>query len=507
MTTKKMTSVIALAAMSLGLATAQAQTPTASAPAEKAAAPALSPTEQWIKDVKNPAPWFSWGADLRLRSEFSKNMVTLSAGVPRSQQDYFRFRGRVWTSLAPLDDVSLNARLAAEPREWMQPSFTGANGKHSGMEWRYGIVDNLNIKWKNILDQPLTLTAGRQDIQLGDPLNWWLVGDGTPGDGSFSFFLDSIRLNLDLKDAKTTIDAIYIYQNAQPGAWIPTIGRSSNPAGHPLTATLNDYYLTEQDEQGAILYLSNKSIKNTQVDAYFMYKRDNAQYRWGDDANLYTMGSKITGDITAHWRYSVEGAYQTGNKRVDRLGTPSSPDREVDAWGLNTRLTYQVKDELQNQFRLAGEFMSGDDPSSDKNEGFDQLWGRWPRWSELYIYSYIPETGRVSESGNIIRFGPGWSITPAKNLTFSTDYYALFADRAFSTDSGGLPPSGASKTSGGAFGTGTFRGHFLQTVLKYKFSQHVSGHLWGEFLWMGDYYASANRDMMTYLRAELLFTF
>jgi len=33
----------------------------------------------------------------------------------------------------------------------------------------------------------------------------------------------------------------------------------------------------------------------------------------------------------------------------------------------------------------------------------------------------------------------------------------------------------------------------------------VSGHLWGEFMWMGDYYAQ--RDTMAFLRAELLFTF
>ena len=29
------------------------------------APPALSSTEQTIKDIKNPVPWFSWGADFR----------------------------------------------------------------------------------------------------------------------------------------------------------------------------------------------------------------------------------------------------------------------------------------------------------------------------------------------------------------------------------------------------------------------------------------------------------
>jgi hypothetical protein len=52
---------------------------------------------------------------------------------------------------------------------------------------------------------------------------------------------------------------------------------------------------------------------------------------------------------------------------------------------------------------------------------------------------------------------------------------------------------------------GNFRGHFLQTVLKHQFNKHVSGHLWAEFIWQGDYYAQ--RDLMTFLRAEMLFTF
>ena len=52
---------------------------------------------------------------------------------------------------------------------------------------------------------------------------------------------------------------------------------------------------------------------------------------------------------------------------------------------------------------------------------------------------------------------------------------------------------------------GNFRGQYLQAVLKYKFSQHVSGHLWGELLFPGNYYASD--QLMTFLRAEVMFTF
>ncbi len=43
---------------------------------------------------------------------------------------------------------------------------------------------------------------------------------------------------------------------------------------------------------------------------------------------------------------------------------------------------------------------------------FDVLWGRWPRWSEMYnIYSYVQET-RVGQTANLYRFGPTWSLSP-----------------------------------------------------------------------------------------------
>ena len=147
--------------------------------------------EQTLQDIKNPFSWLSWGGDLRIRNEYFNNALSLTSDPRLSplfgglhSQDYFRYRGRVWTSITPTEGLSLNARLAAEPREFMEPSTMDTFYGHSGMQWRYGIIDSLNVKWKP-LDEPVTVTVGRQDIFLGDG---WLVGDGTPEDGSFTFF-------------------------------------------------------------------------------------------------------------------------------------------------------------------------------------------------------------------------------------------------------------------------------------------------------------------------------
>ena len=52
--------------------------------------------------------------------------------------------------------------------------------------------------------------------------------------------------------------------------------------------------------------------------------------------------------------------------------------------------------------------------------------------------------------------------------------------------------------------TGNFRGQYLQAILRYKFSAHMSGHLWSEFVFPGDFYQST--QVMAFLRAELMFT-
>jgi hypothetical protein len=501
----KLKLMLGLAALAAATTLAQTQT------AAPAAATPPPPTafDQWVKDTKNLVVPITWGADVRLRNEDVINALTLSDGGARHEQDYFRFRERIWASAMPVTNVSINLRLAAEQREWMKPANAGQYGYRSGFEERYGILDNANLKWKNIMDQPLSITAGRQDIALGDPDDWWLVMDGTPGDGSWTFFLDSIRTTYELKDAQTKVDVIYIYQNALPDEWVPTIGESSDNTS-PLGK--RPYYLTEQNEQGVILYLSNKSIKNAQIDGYLIYKHDNrtdtSLISNGDNADIYTFGSKVTGTPADHWSYSAEGAYQFGNKQDPKV-LPAYVNvangwRKIDAYAGKLRVNYLFKDQMQNQVSLVGEFLSGDDPNSKgKDEMFDVLWGRYPRWTELGTWSYAAETaGKYLQMNNLGRVGLNWNVTPVKGLNFNAMYNALFAPESTPTrDITGTSPANPERFSK----NGNFRGHYVQGILKYQWNKYVTAQVKGELLLEGDYYAQ--RDVMSFLRTELTFTF
>ena len=489
-TARKISNLGVLAASAALVSSTSAQTVSSSAvPAASAPSPALTGTEQTIKDIKQPCKEFNWGGDFRVRNEYFYDLLTLNPNNSLNEQDYFRFRGRIWASVMPVEDLSLNVRLASEPREWMQPAgYTPYKG-NSGLDMGQGVFDTLNVKWKNIGGVPLTVSAGRQDLFLGDG---WLVGDGTPYDGSWTYFLDSARITYDLKDQNTTIDAIGIVQEAYDNAWMPTIG-----SNHRL--------LTEQNEKGAILQVANTSMKAANLTGYLIYKHDDAVNGGGsvaDNADIYTIGGRVNGLLSANWKYWAEGAYQFGDKQYPGKAAPYSNSRTIDAFGLNSKLTYMVKDKLNNQFTMACEFLSGDSPSSTgRDEMFDVLWGRWPRWSEIGLYSYAAET-RIGQEANLIRFGPTWTLNPIKDLEFSASYYALFSQTS-------VPTIGAIPTAaqGGPLFTdsGNFRGHFTQAVLKYKFSQHMTGHLWGELLFPGDYYV--HQEMITFLRAEVMLTF
>jgi hypothetical protein len=488
MTTKVQLLTITTLGMTLVVASAQTTQTTAGTPLAPPP-PVLSPTEQTIQDIKNPFPWMNWGGDLRVRNEYFNDLLTLNPNAYTHQQDYFRFRGRVFASVTPVDDLSVNVRLTAEPREWMMPAgYTTYHG-NEGMAWYYGIFDAMNVQWRNVATLPLTVTVGRQDVFLGDG---WLVAEGTPYDGSWTTYIDSARLTYVFKEQHTTVDAIGIIQNAWNNAWIPIINASG--------ATT----LTEQNEKGAILQVANTSIPEANLTGYFIYKNDSQVAANGDNADIYTFGGRVSGLVQEHWKYSVEGAYQCGQKQDNVLNqsgnnptlSPSAQTtgfRNLNAYAGNTKLSYLFNDAYNDQLSLSYEFLSGDNPNTKNDEMFDVLWGRWPRWSEIGLYMYAKET-RIGQEGNLHRFGPTWSVSPTKKMTFSTSYYALFSDQNVAT-----------RGATGLFTeSGNFRGHFAQAVLKYTFSKHVNGHLWGELLFPGDYYQYTT--VIPFVRVEVTFT-
>lgn len=434
-------------------------------------------------DMKNGitqlVPWLSVGADFRFRENYGQNIKTLQN---RQTWHFERYRTRLWWKVSPCDDLSFNFRLTYEPYIYDHPTtqISPANNE--------ALFDEMNFEWKKFLNLPVTLKVGRQDINLGDK---WLIYDGTPGDGSRTFFFDAVRATITCDPrTKSALDLIYLNNRANSSARI----RPFSDQGVELA---------EMDSQGVIVYGSNKSIADTTIEPYFIYKHD----EWitaPQRADIYTLGLRTVRNFGEHWVASGELAKQFGHKQ----------GRVLDSLGFNGRVTYKFKDPHDSEVYAGYEFDSGDKPGSrGRDEAFDRLWGRNTEWSDMYNGYIDSIEGPKAMSTNLHRVSLGWQAsfedpcgckfsTVAKPYTLVLEHNILFADENNAYVKGISPSSG--KTG---FSTeGNFRGQLPRAQLLYKFNEHVSGQFLAEFFFPGDFYTDLRNDVALFLRYQLVVT-
>jgi hypothetical protein len=412
-----------------------------------------------------------------------------------SKWNWYQNRMRWWTKTKISDDIEFNLRFAWEFRVWDEPQRkrTDQGTDFSEIAW-----DQFNLTVRNLFDMPLTMVAGRQDIRLGEG---WLIWDAGPLDAARTAYFDALRFTYKIPEKDTTIDMIYVENRSAEDAYLKPINDRRRQ-------------ITEQDERGVMLYVTDKSRPNLQLEGYFIFKNDNpVNFRptggvtgndawpktWSKKAEIYTFGGAISGPIghSEHWRYRAEGAVQTGKKQTV---AGDNPERSLLAFGTVDRIEYHFNDAKKNKLRASFEYRSGDDRNTSKNEAFDPLWGEWPPWSEIVnIYAYTLET-MIGETTNLYRLGFGHSMQLTDKMTMDTDYHLLWADentRGGYTHSSGL----------GWSDSGKFRGQLATWQLKYTLSKNLNGHLLLEYFQPGDYYIDSSRDPAFFMRINLDYTF
>jgi hypothetical protein len=509
-----------------------AATPQSSAPAATAAPAAATPpapvkvaepahwhtmNNAFMDAFHNPFDGLQMGLDLRLRDEYNHNTSSLDDQFGDNydnaakeikhgnwnEENGQRYRMRwstIWT-LSP--DVTFNTRLVWEFWTWDTEKGPSRANSDQNLDMREMIFDRMNLTFKNAFDAPMTLVVGRQDIMLG---TGWLVNDGTPRDGSRTMFFDALRATIDLRD-KTQLDLIGITQYDDEETWL-------KPINH------RDYLsLTQKtDETGFIGYLTDKSIKNTTLEGYYIYKKEepsNYTKFWrtrsenwsttpGRDQEIHTFGGRIAQKLDDNWSYSVEVAKQFGRKD---MGTyPSHDNQSMKSLGSNDSLVYAFNDEWKNELRTTFEYLSGDKPGTKGSEAFDPLWGDWPqpqRGGDLVpnMYTYENAKGEVT---NLYRLGFGHTFKPIKNWSFATDYNLLWADQNTKGDSG---------SPAGSYGSpvftknGNFRGQLFSWLATYSCCKNFKTSFTLDYFVPGNYYDQSTRDHAVFARVNLEWTF
>jgi hypothetical protein len=429
------------------------------------------------------------GASFRLRHEYLNDTKDMD-NDQLDNRNYFRIKASLWGQLAFDKKAALYAKLSDEFRAYTyfggttssSPDKTAAKkGYH--FDINETIFDNLYFDIKRVFDTPVDLRVGRQDLLLSDYGEGFLIADGTPGDGSRTYYFNAAKASWHI-DPNNTLDAIYV-NDPRDEEFLPVINetrlvKASNPSVDKVSQQL-----TSTDEKGYILYLRNKSIKDLYLEGYYIYKTEAQEGGAGlqsQRTRLHTFGSFSKFNFSPYTLRGQlarqEGDYGDNSRRG--LGGYVYLDRVFKniPWSPLASLGYI--------------YLSGDKAGTSGNEAWDPLFSRYPWISELYISSLASETGIISYWTNLQWERASVSLFPLKKTKISLFYNFLRANAQVAASS---IFSGTNKT----------KGQLLQTRLDYEINKNITTYLLAEYFIPGKFFA--HQSEAVFLRAEVSIKF
>jgi hypothetical protein len=392
----------------------------------------------------------------RFRFEAWDNAVNLDDAAADSFA-YTRNRTTLGLDWKPAKNLEVLGKVTNEFRVYIAPKDRAFNAHEL-------FVDNLYVKWTIPGRLPIAVTAGRQDLNFGEG---FVIADGTPGDGSRSYYFNALRLDADL--AKGHRLTAFAHAQKATDRFLPVI--NARPQA-----------LAEQPETALALYYAG-AFGKTKLDAYAVHKTTDANEAWPIPARTDTFGARAVTALSKPLTLTAEAALQTGGYGdAGRSAYGAILHLDCDLAGILPWLKSAV---------VGGILLSGDDPATARIEGWDPIFSRWPKWSESYIYTFTRES-RASY----------WS-----NLS------SLYAQLAFDLGSRSdghimVMPMGAEHASPGTFpgGTGLRRGTLYRARLNYKISKYATGRVIWEHLDPGSFYFPG-ASSYNWLQFELIFRY
>jgi hypothetical protein len=446
-------------ALLCGTTVLQAAPPSAKAKAEKFAG-AKTDMEQPEKQSK-----FTWGGDIRLRSVYFDNIpypIGIQArGGPNSFQ---RYRTRLWGDYQVNEDLKLHGRLINEFRTYQNPDNNSWNPLDEV------VIDNLYFDWK--ASDSWSVRAGRQDLIYGTGK---VILDGTPKDGSRTIYFDAVKASYTGIE-NTTIDFLGMYTRAKDPLAMHSEQRDivGKVGGNNFDGA----------EAGGGVYLKNKSVKDLPFEAYYLIKTH--EETWAavnyDEKNRHTVGTRLMPKLSDSLDANIELAYQFGD--------------DIRAYMIDSAINWHVPDcPFKSTVSLGWYHLSGDDPSTATDEGWNPLWARWPQYSELYVYAF--DTQGAGRWSNVSMPHVDFSFNPVEKLKTSLLLGYMYAPEKDLTTGG--DKRGFLATLWNRF---TIKENLLSDGDK------LSGHVLFEAMDPGDYYTSDQQNHLAlFARVELNYSF
>ncbi|MEJ2685074.1 MAG: alginate export family protein [Candidatus Sulfobium sp.] len=421
---------------------------------------------------------FTAGAVVRLRYESWQNIVDLGT-ITQKDRNFFRFRFNVWGNLKLNPDNDIYLRLTSEPKYQLGP-YRGETGKK--VEEDEIIVDNLNFQSKNVFGLPVDVKIGRQDFigptGYGD---YFLILDGTPADGSRTFYFNAAKARVHLGQ-NNWMDVIYITDPAYD-IYAPSIYAA------------NKRQLNISNEQGFVAYGHGKISDNLIVEPYYMYKTEKGFKGLKDipDLDINAIGARVVVSLGT-WKIRGQYAHEWGT--YDN-GGPWNKRRANGGYIFVDRQYSDIA--LKPGFSIGYVYLSGDNPDSKStNEAWDPLFSRAPEWNELMIYTYVYET--LNYGGALPGYWTNLNLYEAKfNMTFDPATKLVVSYQYLTA-----PEHTDSPFTTMFSNNGKVRGHLPTMILTHAFSKKVSGMAQLEYFVPESFYAD-HADNGTFLRLQLMF--
>lgn len=395
------------------------------------------------------------GFEERVRSEnwynitdFNDDLSGLFKVADTTHQ--WRFRTRLWSKFSFGSKAELMIMLNNESRRVTTPP--------TEFKWDEVIFENLYLDYR--FDDHWSARAGRQNLSRGEG---FILFDGNALDGSRTAYFNALDVTYAFGKSKVELLAI------------------SNPHKDIYLPCFNDRErsLTEWDEEALGAYFTVRDFPSTSIDAYYFFKTETNDTRapgspgFQPDRRIHTLGERLVQELGRGWSLTAELAGQRGNQ---------DPDTDLHAWGgyAYVKKAFPVASKAAASLGYVG-----------LSEDWDPLFSRWPKWSELYIYTLSTETG-IAYWSNLGMWRAEFLIAPWKPLDLRATYYRMLAFRPF--------PGDAS-----VFADGKTRGDLVQVRADFRIVSGLSGHVVYERMSPGGFYAGG--DPASFFRVELLYGF
>jgi len=406
----------------------------------------------------------SYGVYFRFRQETWDNAFDFDHAndAPGNlDRNYFRLKTSLWYKNDYAKKYDFFVKLTNEAYYYMFTQDTDSPFHEDEI-----VFDNLYVGATDIAGLPVSLRVGRQDFLMTHG-EGFLIMDGTPLDGSRTFYFNAAKANIKFGDS-ADVDLIYI-TNQQTDRYLPSLYASEK---RPINTS---------DETGIVVYGRVKAGESIKVEPYYIFKTEEAdpyQTALGNtDAgklSLNTVGARAVAGLGG---FNVRGefAYQLGeyDDNTDREG--------MGGYLFVSRGYKDVK--WSPSWELGYVYLSGDDQTTaDKDEGFNPLFSRWPWLSELYVFSLIRDRGIAYWTNTSwARAGVKLAFTPDTSLDLKYNYIRAVEET-------GVPGEKE-------------KGHLPQVQLNHKFTDRIDGYLRVEYMVPGNYYAGD--DAATFVRWQL----